>query len=437
MGHYLGRADMPQADKVAGWSQAQVLADLADLKTRMGVAEEDLNTDDDQIVDLKTRITAAESSLVTDAAAILDLQGRVSALEQRGAATAAPGTVDFDSFVGGDDDAKLTAALAYISSQTAKPTLVFPKTRDLVFQQRGRMPFSGLRIDGGAPSGPLNLEIGNTVPYRIRVNTSGPWWDSTGINLQSTWFGHFACQYSGGSWFWRSNYASGGTSPYPVEFEHMAHYGGAGVFGTYAEKCTMTQAVFSGHWATMGFTDTPYHLGGSDMDLWTAGQHNIESQQLGNAKPIIWADYLSNTNIGPVYLTSPKGWRGVRVTGDVAETKGCALSIYGARIEGHNTSLPAYGTLLDIQGGQVDVRAVKVAWPMTQPAGDLAPIQVSGNADVSLDGLFYDQWNYSGPMVNVASGTVRVINAKSITRQPMVVKVAGGTVTHDESVTVQ
>jgi hypothetical protein len=351
-------------------------------------------------------------------------------------AAAGQGTVALDSFAGATDDAKLTAALAYLAAQSAKPTLLFP-WRDTTFTQPGRPPFSGLRIDFGAPRGPLTLEIPGTIPFRVHVNTGGPWWDSTAVNLQTCWFGNLAAQYGGGSWFWRNNYATGGTAPYPVEFEHMGHFGGAGVFGTSAEKCVLTQAVFSGHWATMAFTDTPYHLGGADMDLWPAGMHNIESQRAGS-KPIIWVDDLSNSNLGPVYITSPEGWRGIQVDGDVAETKGCALTIHGGtRIEGHQASLPAYGTLLRVRGGQVSVRDAKVAWAMTQPdADEHAPIQVEGG-DVSLDGLFYDQSTWAGPMAECSGGILRVSNAKSITGDPMVVRNAGGTVTTDSSVVVQ
>lgn len=398
---------MVHVESNPAWNRQAVLEDIAKLKA--------INTSQDaELVDFASRLAAVESQ-----------------------APGGPvGTVGLDTFAGVTDDDKLTTALTFLASLTHKPTLVLPRGRDTTFTQPGRKPFSGLRIDGGAPAGPLNMEIGSTLPYRIHVNTTGPWWDSTGVDVQSVWFGHFARHHGAGSFFWRNNYATGQKSPYPIEFEHHAQFGGAGGFGTYAEKCVMTQAVFSGHWATMGFTDTPYHLGGSDMDLWPAGMHNIESQQAGNSKPIVWLDYLSNSGIGPIYLTSPNGWRGVWVSGDVAETKGCAVHIHGARIEGHNTALPAHGSLLSVKGGQVSVRDTKVAWPMTNPGTDLAPIVVDGNADVSLDGLFYDQYTYTGPMVHVASGTCRVTLAKSITRQPMVVRNAGGTVTTDQSVSV-
>jgi hypothetical protein len=343
--------------------------------------------------------------------------------------------LDDPRFGSGSDDDKLTAALSYLAQQSAKQTLMLSPDRSHTFTKPGRQPFSGLRIDGGAPEGKLTLEIAGTVPYRINVNTGGPWWDSTGLDVHTCWFGNLACQYGGGSYFWRSNYGVGRTAPYPIVFHHHGHFGGAGGFGTYAEKCTFTQAVFSGGFHTMGFTDTPYHLGGADMDLWLDGEHNIESQKDGAGKPILWMDYLSNSHVGSIYLTSPKGWRGVRVDGAVAETKGCACSIDRARIEGHNTSLPAYGRLLEIRGGQVSLRDVKVAWPMTAPDPGEAPIMVSGDSDASFDGLCYDQWNYTGPMAVVSGGTARFTNCKSITKQPMVVRVDGGTVTTDKSLT--
>lgn len=428
----------------ATWDEADATRDalttaqtaLVDLQAKVAA---------DEATDANTAALVAAEQAVNDAQqAVIDAQGgQLTSL--KAAVTALAATVDpsklwLDSFDGGTDDDKLTAALSYLGAQTHKQTLCFARNRDHTWTLAGRQPFSGLRVHAGAPPGPLNLEIGNTVPFRHHVNTGGPWWDSTGIDVESTWFGHFACQYGSGARFWRSHYDPGhglNESPFPIEFEHHAHFGGAGVFGTAAEKCVLTQAVFSGHWFTQGFTDTPYHLGGADMDLWSAGMHNIESQVTGNGKPIIWADYLSNSNIGPIYVTSPNGWRGLLVDGDVAEQKGCHLTVHGgARFEGHQSGLPAYGTLVRVRGGQLTLRDAKVAWPMSKPNSDEhAAIQVEGG-DVLIDAVSYDGSTTTAPMVYVAGGTCRVSNAKSITRQPMTVRKVGGVVTADDSVNV-
>lgn len=391
------------------------------LTTNVGVLTSALTDIQASLSDLTFRISSIDTTLSA-------LADRVTVLEENGTPEN-PFSIYLDDFQGTDDE-KLTAALSFIGQQTYKPTLVF-NARPLRFTQMGRKLFNGARIDFNAPDGLNTLEISGTVPYWIEVIGPGAWFDTTGQDIHSITLSNLAAHYSNGAYFFRNNYGVGGTAPYPITFHHMSHFGGAGVFGTYAEKCTFTQASFTGLWSTQGFTDTPYHLGGADMRLWLDSNHNIESQQNGT-KPVIWCDYLSNSTFGPLYVTTPKGWRGILVTGSVGTTKGCAITFQSGGVsEGHNQdTLPAYGTLLRVNGGTVAVNNMKIARPMAQPnADEHAGIQLdSGN--LLINGVFYDRGTapVSMPVAWVNGGTLRIGGAQSITDEPMTVHKAGGTV---------
>jgi hypothetical protein len=361
--------------------------------------------------------------------------GRIAVLERENAMKLWLSTVD-----GATDDDKLTNALSMVAQ--SKKMLCLDQDRDWTFTQTNRqMPQVGFRMDGGALPGLNNPEIGGAVPFRIHLNMNGPWWDTTDqAGVQGVTLQNFVVQQADGAWFWRNNYGQSGHAPYPVNIHHTAFLGGKGVLGTLAEKFTATQLSYTGICATQGFLGTPYHIGGGDMNLWPADYHNIESQRdPGSSQPIIKLDFESNSNIGPVYMTCDGKFRGIEVDGSAGEQKGCALTINGGlRDEGHQTQIPSNGTLIRVRGGgTVAIENIKVAWPMQSPdADEHGAVQIEAG-DVSLQGIFYDQGSWTGPMAYVSGGVLRVSNAKSISGQPMIVKQAGGVATGDASVTIQ
>lgn len=412
---------------------ADLASDIAEIGAEITDVQIVQSTLTENVSDLKDFTAQLDEDLDELGNDFMEVEGNLNALTSRVTVlendTPTSGYVMLDSFTGTDDE-KLTAALNYIGQQSSKLPLLF-SPRPHRFTVAGRKLFSGARIDFGAPDGLNTLEISGTVPYWIEVACPGPWWDTTGQDLHSITLSNLAAHYTNGAYFFRNNYGTGGTAPYPITFHHMSHFGGAGGFGTSAEKCTFTQASFTGLWSTQGFTDTPYHLGGADMRLWLDSNHNIESQQVGS-KPVVWCDYLSNTTFGPLYVTTPKGWRGILVTGSVGTTKGCALTFMSGGVsEGHNQdSLPAYGTLLRVQGGSVAVNNMKIARPLAQPNVDeKAGIQIDGG-NVLINGIFYDRGTrpVTDPVVWVNSGTLRIGGVQSINDEPMTVHRAGGTV---------
>jgi hypothetical protein len=346
-----------------------------------------------------------------------------------------PGVVFLDDFGGtrATDDDRLTAALSYCAAQSQAPTLQLP-ARPLRFTKQ-RVPYSGMKIVGASGPGSKNLEVGggHWVSAIVTIGGGQPWWNATGLTLYDVYFGDIAFRYEAGTSFW--DHQSG--TLWASEFHSLTHYGSAGVFGSTSRKALLTQVNFTGKWDVHACTETPFHIGGSDCDFWTGGSLNMESEEPGNGNPLFWCDYLSNTNIGPVYITSPDGWRGILVNGSLGTGKGFGLNIWGVRCEGRSQSIRAYGNLLRVTGGGVSVRDIEVARPMSQPLGsEHGAIEITGG-DVSIDGICYDRAGYDGPMVYVSGGTCRVSNAKSTTGDTMVVKHAGGTVTADDSVLVQ
>jgi hypothetical protein len=341
------------------------------------------------------------------------------------------GVVRLDSFTGATDDDKLTAALAYVTQQTHQPAVQLPG-REVTFTQQ-RTPFSGLRILGAAGRGPKNLELagGKYVPAKVTLNTGGPWWTGTGT-YYDIYIADAAFQYGSGASFW----AQPSGTLYSCEFASLTHYGAAGVFGSAGAKALMTQVIFSGHWTVLGCTDIPFHIGGSDNNLWTAGYLNIQGPSAvgGNGRPLVWCDWMQKTNVANVYATAVNGWRGVKVDGGAG---GYGLNFTGCRTEGANDGNRCDGNAFLVHGGGVSIRDHWAANAMAAPASsEHGVVEVTGG-DVAIDRICY---NHGGtpatvPLVYCSGGTVRIAAAASSTGEPLYVKAAGGTVTTDSSVT--
>jgi hypothetical protein len=106
-------------------------------------------------------------------------------------------------------------------------------------------------------------------------------------------------------------------------------------------------------------------------------------------------EYLSKTNVGPLYVTAANGWSALLVLG--SDPSGTGLTITGARFEGYgkasplgvrthsiesrylvlgvctyrqNADTPSNGALVVQQGGKVIWRNIWVAYGMTNPSAN-------------------------------------------------------------------
>lgn len=289
---------------------------------------------------------------------------RLNAMEQ-GIAQAhhLSGGLLLDSFPG-DDDAKLTAAIAAQKSIEGMPAIIL-SARNHRFNQT-RTLYSGLKLVGSRPSGPKNLEISSSrlVPSRVTLGpgvSSGAssWWVGTG-DVFDVFMADFGVSGNSGSsvhQFLDFPFTAG--TLYSCEFRSLSFDFMRAVFGRKDRPCAITAVTFSGHWTANNLWDTQFTLGGSDSQLWVGGQINIgpsaHPAQTGtladNDYQIIFSS-LSKTNVGYLYITALNGWRGLKITGN----SGFGLFFYGGTFEGYKptgslAAGPAPGTVIRIEGG--------------------------------------------------------------------------------------
>jgi len=357
-----------------------------------------------------------------------------------------PGIVELDSFAGANDDAKLTAALDYASSQSRIPWIRFP-ARQVNLNQGGRTPFTGMKLVGPGPgaSSAKNYEVGGGVNVNHRINLqSGVGTGNNALFVSTSEVYsitvaelNFTANNSGQFWHQPSG------TMYSCEFRSLNFYGIRHVFGTPSAKALMTAVSFTGFWGVNSYDNqaTPlFHLGGSDNSLWMGGWINIGSGSPGNGGYIIRFDGLSKTNVGYIYLTARNGDLGIRCSGSNS-----GLCFFGGSYEGQNAGDPCYGNVIRVEGGTVSFRDPWLAYGMVNPTGpnggnSQGMIHITGG-QVLIDGPRYARATGVGeavPMIYVGGGEVRVRNAMrngSWSGKPRVLH-SGGQLDADDTVTV-
>ena len=339
------------------------------------------------------------------------------------------GGILLDSFPG-DDDQKLTAAIAYQRSRSGMPPIVLGE-RNHVFHQSRKL-YSGLKIIGARPSGPKNLELASSgyVPTRVTLGRDigsggSSWWVAPREDVYDVFMADFAVQGDTG----RSVHqfldcpTTGGSPLYACEFRSLSFDFMRSVFGRRDRPCALTQVIFSGHWTANNLWDTQFTVGGSDNSLWMGGQINIgpsssPQQAAGHDDFEMIFTSLSKTNVGYVYLTALNGWRGLKITGD----SGMGLFLYGGTYEGYRAtgterSGPAPGSLIRIEGGSGAFYGPSVGQGMARPhAGERGLIhQVGGEWSVFGISFFRGSMSDRVPCIHQAGGRMTVLGA---TRAP-------------------
>lgn len=265
-----------------------------------------------------------------------------------------PGTVLLDSYAGATDDAKLTNALADVKTKTHIPAILL-SGRTYTFTKTQRA-FSGLKIIG-PPAGYFNSELAdghyNSVKVNLNVGTGANSWFVANETTYDVYVANIGFASSNGnSQFWHHPLSAG--TLFASTFETLGFFGLKYVFGTPTDRCALTQVNFVGQWTVVPALDTAFTVGGSDNELWTSGYLNIgggsEPEFAGNGRYLMRFEYLSKTNVGPIYVTAHNGWAGLLVTGEDPYSTG--LMITGARFEGANANTPSNGALVVQQAGR-------------------------------------------------------------------------------------
>lgn len=346
---------------------------------------------------------------------------------------------ELSTFSGANDDAKLTDAITYQQAQTYMPAIRFLENRMYGPFTTTRSLYSGAKLVG-APSGPRNFELssGKFVPNHLQVNCgtgASSWWVGSGGDRYDVYFSGLTMTSTNAN---TQFLAQETNTMYACEFNNLTFYGFKHVFGRPAAKCLMTQIFFTGHWTTMAIQDTQYTMGGSDNSLWVGGYNNMQASNTvaGADRYMIDFSTMSKTSVGYIYATAENNWRAIKVTGNTQ-----SLNFFGTIFEGRNAATPCVGTVLRIEGGNVNVFGPWLAYAMSAPdAGENGVIQVTGG-DVLIDGPMYERATgvpETVPLLYQSGGRVEIRSAKgagSWSGRPRVTTV-GGTLINDSSVTV-
>lgn len=316
-----------------------------------------------------------------------------------------------DSFPQSTADARLTAAMAQVASETVKRPIWLNPGRRYDFATTNRSLFSGFKLV--CPGGFGNQQrAANSIPCDVRFSGNGTWFVNNGTTYD-VMFAGMGLQGNSNGVFMTSNPGVLWTSVFrDLGFNLWKH-----VWGTPSSKFLNTAILIDGWGNINNSYNTAATFGGSDSTFFD-GKWLIDSPPsiiAAGAYHLIF-DYQEESTVGKVYMTCEQNG-GVLINGG-ATTKGLRF-LGGFDIEGRNSSQPCYGSLFRINGGGVDIKDAWLAYGASNlnangRSGELGVITVAGsNADVFIDGCWYDRSvAESVKFVGISSGSVRIRNIR-------------------------
>lgn len=328
-----------------------------------------------------------------------------------GVAMAQGGHIPFSTFSGADDDAKLAAAVLYVSElgNTVRPTIVLDESRDYTFNdQCPDLPH------GFSLSGPLGAMTGNPEQGKdnsqvaVKINYAGTWinpsvtkWNIRISNIDFTGTSSTVFLNSPTQTLWC------------MHLHNLSFNLFSSVIGTPANKAFMTGCQLTGRWDVANSYDTAFHFGGSDNDLFMGGMYIDSGVTSGvtDGTPHIHCDYMSKSTIGPIYSTSLNNWTGLLVSGSSTYGQGLTLGP-GARIEGKNNSEYCRGATIRVNGGSLTIFQCAVNFGMgaSNARGDAGTIHHAGG-NLSIFGMNHaraDGVSQDTPVVYSTGGRLEV-----------------------------
>lgn len=329
-----------------------------------------------------------------------------TALAEANSQGGAPGIVSVDSFAGASDAAKMTAALSYAAAQTNVPWLRLP-ARTFNTGSSTFNVFTGMKILGaGEAFGPKNLEISSGKPVIGKWQTSCGNGASSLLQATTTVYDWIVSgvAFHGGS---NSQIFRSTSNSYACAFNNLTFYGCKHAFGSTAEKFLMTQVIFDGHWTCLAFTDTQFHLGGSDNDLRFYININGPSSLAGAGKPMIILASFSKSNIGYLYMTCENDWTGVRITGGQSNL----TVFFGGTFEGRGATNLATRPVIDVQGGVAIFKSPHIGYVSGSSGTVNGAVHQSGGVLI-LDAPFYHRGTDTSaafPLLYQTGGVAKVL----------------------------
>lgn len=345
--------------------------------------------------------------------------------------------VRLSDFAGANDDAKLTAAMSYCSSQTYRGiTILLDEAKTYSFSTKQPL-YSGFSIMGSFQPHDQDRS-GNPTTHEIDLNMSGGWFY---LNQSQT----FSCSFRGLS-------LNGGASQRLVDghasnvlwtstFRDITAVNLGNVLGSSSTKLLNTACTIDGMWNVNNIQERAWCLGGSDSRI-QPSMALIDSP--GDAGQFASATYLleyssqSKTPTRNLYITAEGNHSGIYIGSGSSEH----LTFTDCTIEGRNAGSPSDGRLVRVQGtnSRVTFRDCWLAYAMANPGTHTGVVQADGGS-VLLDGCTYERATgvaESVPFFAATAGNhiVKNIRALGFTGKPVVRITGTATVDADSSVTV-
>jgi hypothetical protein len=287
------------------------------------------------------------------------------------------GVAPVDLFaIGGSDDAKIAAAMAYADGLTYKPKLGLGN-RLYNFSTSLGQPYDGFHLEG-CGKGQLGIVSSGHPNYKTSLKLEIPragsglpgYWINATTTAWDYWIGGFnAYSDNGFTQMYRAPVGGGGFRE--CNFHDQAVQNFYSVFGNVSEGCAMTICNVTGGWYIAECRSQGVTIQGSDcrkifsdgVDWYSSSAPSGStglSQWMGEFRS------LGKSNVGPIYITAFNGWRGLKITG--VATAGL-LTIDGAVIEGNNAKQPCHGSLVRVESGNVCFRSATIDDGMGDPTG--------------------------------------------------------------------
>lgn len=263
------------------------------------------------------------------------------------------GTIPLDSFSGGSDDSKLTAALAEQRNAKYKSTITYGPREHVISGNYAAI--TGTRFGPAFPQMVEQARGGDPYAGIIKYRGKGTMWalpagNQFGLSLDGVFEGNgkgsFFIDSDSGGVFWVS------------AIKNACFTNWERVCGNKKKFLITMSTLFDGHCNINNGFGPAIWVGGSDSALFTGIRSNIDSPPAN--RPIddnlAWhmiLDGLQKSNVGDAYITAQKTWNGVKVMGDTG-----GLRLNGTLIEGKNAADPCTGLLLSHEGGRVKYRDV-------------------------------------------------------------------------------
>jgi hypothetical protein len=345
--------------------------------------------------------------------------------------------VRLSDFTGANDDAKLTAAMAYCAAQTYRGiTILLDEAKTYNFSTKQPL-YTGFSIMGSFQPHDQDRS-GNPTTHEISLSTSGGWFY---LNQSQTFSTSFVGLSLNGGASTRLLDGHATNVLWTSTFRDITAVNCGNVLGSVATKLLNTACVLDGFWNINNIAERAFVLGGSDTRL-AFSQALIDSP--GDAGQFASATYLmeyssqAKTPTQNVYMTAEGNHAGIYIGSGSSEH----LVFSDCVFEGRNAGSPSNGRLVYIQGTNslVTFRDCWLAYAMASPGTHSGVIQAAGG-QVLIDGCVYERATgvaESVPFFHATAGKHIVKNVRGLgfTGKPTVRQTGTASITVDDSVTL-